>query len=113
MEQLTHKISLFVPSTYEGNKPAKRMQRKAVKKAASRFSRYFGGATAQQARGFWFSSEKGLIEEKQIIVYSNCTYTDKVSKSEAVRTFAKALCKWMKQEAVTVEIDGVMEFIEA
>ena len=113
MEQLKHKISIFVPSTYEGNKPAKRMQKSIVKKAAVRFSRLFGGATAQEAHGFWISSEKGLIAEKQMIVYSNCTESDKVSKSEAVRTFARAVCKLMKQEAVTVEIDGVMEFIEA
>lgn len=113
MEQLTHKISLFVPSTYEGDKPAKRMQRKAVKKAASRFSRYFGGATAQQAHGFWFSAEKGLIEEKQVIVYSYCTEADKAANLENVRTFAKSVCRWMKQEAVTLEIDNTLQFIEA
>ena len=113
MEQLKHKISVFVPSTYDGNKPAKRMQKKAVKKAASRFSRYFGGATAQQANGFWFSSEKGLIEEKQIIVYAYCTESDKAARLESVKTFAKALCKWMKQEAVTVEVDNTMQFVEA
>ena len=113
MEQLNHKICVYIPSTYDGNKPAKRMQKAVTKKAAKRFSILFGGATAQQAHGFWVSGEKGLIAEKQVIVYSNCTESDKVSKSEAVRTFAQAVCKVMKQEAVTVEIDGVMEFIEA
>ena len=51
---LNHRVTIYVPSTYEGNKPARRMARKA---------------TAHTAR---------------------------------------ALCRWMKQEAVTVEIDGVL-----
>lgn len=113
MEQLNHKISVYIPSTYEGNKPAKRMQRKAVKKAASRFSRLFGGSTATTAKGFWFSSEKGLIEEKQVIVYSYCTEADKAANLENVRTFAKSVCRWMKQEAVTLEIDNTLQFVEA
>ena len=110
---LNHKICIYVPSTYEGNKPAKRMQKKAVKKAAVRFSRLFGGATATPAKGFWFSSEKGLIPEAQTLVYSYCTEADKTAHLESVKTFAKALCKWMKQEAVTVEVDNTMQFVEA
>lgn len=113
MEQLNHKICIYVPSTFGGNKPAKRMQRKAVKKAAGRFSRLFGGATAQQANGFWFSSEKGLIPEVQTLVYSYCTEADKDAHLESVKTFAQALCRWMKQEAVSIEIDNTLQFIEA
>ena len=113
MEQLKHRISVFIPSTIDGDKPAKRLQKKVARKAAKRFSLLFGGCTAQQAAGFWNSPEKGLIEEKQIIIFSNCTSTDKTSKAEAVKTFAKAVCKFMRQEAVTVEIDGTLQFIEA
>jgi len=113
MEQLTHKITLFVPSTYEGNKPAKRLQKKVARKAASRFSVLFGGATATNAVGFWMSKEKGLIPEKQILISSNCTASDKAAKLENVLSFAKAICKYMKQEAVSVEIDNVLQFVEA
>lgn len=111
--KLNHRISVYVPSTYEGNKPARMMQRRATKKAARRLSQLFGGATATNALGYWVSSEKGLIAEKQVIVYSACTEEDKQTKLQAVLTFAQALCKWMKQEAVTVEIDGELTFIEA
>lgn len=56
---LNHRVTIYVPSTYEGNKPARRMARKA---------------TAHTAR---------------------------------------ALCRWMKQEAVTVEINNTLYFVEA
>lgn len=111
--KLNHRIAVYVPSTFDGNKPARMMQRKATKKAARRLSALFGGATQTKALGYWVSSEKGLISERQNIVFSACTEQDKESKQEAVLTFARALCKWMKQEAVTVEIDGTMEFVEA
>lgn len=111
--KLNHRIAVYVPSTFEGNKPARMMQRRATKKAARRLSQLFGGATQTKALGYWVSSEKGLIAERQNIVYSACTEEDKQTKLQAVLTFAQALCKWMKQEAVTVEIDGELQFIEA
>lgn len=111
--KLNHRIVVYVPSTYDGDKPARMMQRRATKKAARRLSQLFGGATQTKALGYWVSSEKGLISERQNIVFSACTEQDKESKQEAVLTFARALCKWMKQEAVTVEIDGELQFIEA
>lgn len=113
MEQLKNRISVFVPSTYEGNKPAKRMQKKAVKHAAKYLCKYFGGSTAQEAQGFWNSPEKGLIAEKQVIVFAQCTNTDLQANREKVFNMAKALCRWMKQEAVTVTVNDEMYFVEA
>ena len=113
MEQLNHRICVYIPSTFDGNKPAKRMQKKAVRKAAQRLSMYFGGATTTKAVGYWVSEEKGLIAEAQTLVYSNTTEEGKTAHLDTVRQFAKAICRWMKQEAVTLEIDGELEFIEA
>ena len=113
MEQLNHKICIYIPSTFDGNKPAKRMQKKATAKACKRFSLMFGGSTTTKAVGYWFSSEKGLIPEAQNLVYSYCTEADKNAHLESVKTFAKAVCRWMKQEAVSIEIDNTLQFIEA
>lgn len=77
---LNHRVTIYVPSTYEGNKPARRMARKATAHTARVFSALFGGATATTAR---------------------------------VIDTARALCRWMKQEAVTVEIDGTLQFVTA
>ena len=111
--KLNNRISIYVPSTFNGNQPAKRMQRKAVKHTAKALCKMFGGSTAQEAAGYWNSDTKGLIEEKQIIVYSQCSETDLTTHKESVFSLAKALCRWMKQEAVTVTVNNEMFFVEA
>lgn len=113
MEQLNHKICIYIPSTFDGNKPAKRLQKKVSRKAAQRLATLFGGSTATKAVGFWVSKEKGLIPEAQTLIYSYCTESDKTAHLESVKTFAKAVCRWMKQEAVSIEIDNTLQFIEA
>ena len=89
------------------------MQKKATANACKRFSLMFGGSTTTKAVGYWFSSEKGLISEAQNLVYSYCTEAGKAAHLESVKTFAKAVCRWMKQEAVTVDNNGTLLFIEA
>lgn len=111
--KLTNRISIFVPSTYEGNKPAKRMQKKAAKHAVKYLCKYFGGSTAQEAQGFWHSPEKGLITEKQVIVFAQCSDNDLQAHKESVFNIAKAISKYMKQEAVTVTVNNEMFFVEA
>lgn len=110
---LNHRVSIYVPSTYEGNKPARRMARKATAHTARVFSALFGGATATQAAGYWVSDTRGLIKETQTLVFSACTEADKEKHTARVIDTARALCRWMKQEAVTVEIDGVLQFVTA
>lgn len=110
---LNHRVTIYVPSTYEGNKPARRMARKATAHTARVFSALFGGATATTARGYWMSDKHGLIGETQTLVFSACTEADKEKHTARVIDTARALCRWMKQEAVTVEIDGVLQFVTA
>ena len=69
---LTDRVTIYVPSTTEGNKPAKGLQKKVTKHTAKVFSRIFGGATSYKARGYWNSSEKGLI--------ADCTEADREKK---------------------------------
>lgn len=111
--KLNHRICVYIPSTFEGNRPAKRMQRKATEKAAARLATLFGGCTTTKAVGYWMSDTKGLIAEGQTLAYANTTEEGKAAHLDTVRQFAKAVCRWMKQEAVTLEIDGELEFIEA
>lgn len=74
---LNHRVTIYVPSTYEGNKPARRMARKATAHTARVFSALFGGATATKAAGYWVSDTKGLTKETQTLVFSACTEADK------------------------------------
>ena len=110
--KLTNKIQIFIPSTYEGNKPAKRLQRKETKRASKYFCSYFGGATATTAQGYYISPEKGLIKEKQNIIYSACTDEALTEHKNKFFAYAKRLCRRMRQESVTLEINGTMQFIE-
>lgn len=110
---LTDRITIYVPSTKDGNKPAKRLQKRVSKHVAKKFSCMFGGYTQQTANGFWMSDEKGLIEEKQNLIYSACTAEDRERHLQDVLTIAKAICRYMKQEAVTVDNNGTLIFVEA
>ena len=111
--KLNNRVSIYVPSTTNGNKPAKRLQKKVTRHTAKVFSRLFGGCTAQAAQGFWVSSEKGLIAEGQQIIFAACTEADREKNTDRVFSLAKAICKYMKQEAVTVEINSTLYFVEA
>lgn len=110
---LNNRVSIYVPSTIDGNKPAKRAQKKVTKHVAHVFSRIFGGATAYKANGYWSSSEKGLIAEEQNIIFAACTEADREKNEHRVFALAKFICKYMKQEAVTVEINNTLYFVEA
>lgn len=110
---LTDRVTIYVPSTTDGNKPAKGLQKRVTKHTARVFSRIFGGATSYKARGYWNSSEKGLIAEEQNIIFSACTKADREKNTARVFSLAKFICKYMRQEAVTVEIDNTLYFVEA
>lgn len=110
---LTDRVTIYVPSTTDGNKPAKRLQKKVSKHVAKKFSCMFGGCTQQTANGFWMSDTKGLIAEKQNLIFAACTTADREKHLQDVLTIAKAIAKHMKQEAVTVDNNGTLLFVEA
>ena len=110
---LTDRVTIYVPSTTDGNRPAKRLQKKVSKHVAKKFSCMFGGCTQQAATGFWMSESKGLIPERQNLIYSACTPQDREKHLTDVVTIAKAIAKVMKQEAVTVDNNGTLLFVEA
>ena len=111
--KLNNQISIFIPSTVEGNKPARMMQRKETKRASKYFCSYFGGTTEQPANGYYISDSKGLIKEKQNIIYSACTDEALTEHENKIFAYAKRLCRRMKQEAVTVKVNNNMYFVSA
>ena len=76
--KLSHKISLYIPSTVNGNVPAsKAMIDKFLDMAKNTFANLFGGFTVTPAQGGYMSPEHGLIEEQIQIVYSFCCTSNK------------------------------------
>lgn len=108
---LTHKIAIYVPSTVNGNNPAPADQiDKWVRASKIKLANLFGGFTSYVAQGGWFSAEHGLVEESIIVVLA---YTDDegLTKLDKVNELAKEIANDMGQEAVSVEVDGTLNFI--
>ena len=111
MKTLKNKVEIYVPSTYDGNKPARIMQAFKVKKIAKALAAMFGGATATKAEGYYISDTKGLIKERQMIVFACCDDEGLIQYKEQVKQLAEGLRDEMKQEAITITINGEMSFI--
>lgn len=111
MTTLKNKVEIYVPSTYDGNKPARIMQAFKVKKIAKALAAMFGGATATRAEGYYISDTKGLIKEKQMIVFACCDDAGLIQYKEQVKHLASELRDEMKQESIAITINGEMSFI--
>lgn len=104
--QLTARVAVYVPGTNGANTEADNSE--YIRRTAAQLSEYFGGATAQECRGFWVSDKHGLIEEKTTVIYSNATPADLEAHAADILTIAEALKEELKQEAISVEINGAL-----
>ena len=110
---LDHKVALYVPSTINGNQPAPAEQiARWVKASKIKLASLFGGFTAYQAQGGWYSETHGLIEEDVTIVQA---YTDEdgLAKIGQFRELAAAIARDMGQEVVSLEVNGTLIFVSA
>ena len=110
---LNHRVSIFIPSTTHGNKPAPaQLIARWVKSAKLKFAELFGGFTAFDAVGGWMSPVHGLIEEPVKVVASH-TDDDGLDRLADVEEFAATVAEALGQEAVTIEVDNGLRFIGA
>ena len=102
--RLDSRVAIYVPSTTDTDQPTNNRQQ--VEEVAAKLSAMFGGATATEARGYWVSQSAGLVGEAVTIVYSNAAAEDiERHGAEIVAICRKIKCE-MKQEAVSLEING-------
>lgn len=106
---LSHCFKIYVPSTVDINTPVDNSGQ--VEKALQFLSGLFGGATSQEARGAWVSSSAGLVLENVSICYAFCSLSQKLRFRRVVVEYCKGLAKEMKQDAISLEIDGRLFFI--
>lgn len=104
--QLTARVAVYVPGT--NGAAAESDNSEYIKRTAAQLSGFFGGATAQECRGFWMSDKYGLIEEKTTVIYSNATPADLEAHAADILTIAEALKEELKQEGISVEINGAL-----
>ena len=106
---LRHNFKIYVPSTVAVSESCDNSIQ--VENTLSFLSGLFGGATSYDARGAWVSQSAGLVLENVTICVGFCSLAQKVRNRRAVVAYCKDLCKIMQQEAISLEIDGVLYFI--
>ena len=107
--RFSHSFRVYIPSTVDVNNSVNNSA--AVAGCLSFLSSRFGGATAIDASGAWVSESAGLVLEKVTICYAFCGLRAFLRGRRAVLDYAKKVRDEMKQEAVSVEIDGRLYFV--
>jgi hypothetical protein len=108
---LDHKVTLYVPGTQNGTTPNPVGQARWTHVTAFQFGSWFGGSTITDSQGTWNSPEHGMIREPVKLVASYTDAAGLLKNRQNVTDLAAHLGFEMGQEAVAVEIDGQMEFI--
>lgn len=106
---LDSKVAIYVPSTINVNEETD--NRKQVLNVIRRLSEMFGGATASDAVGGWVSQSGEVIVEKVKVVYSFCTTGQLKDRIDDILSICEDIKNEMKQEAVTLEINGQVKFV--
>lgn len=94
------KVSIYVPSTMDVNKPVDNTEK--VLEIIKELSTTFGG---------WVAQSGEVVTEKVTIVYAFCSSEQLVENINTVYDICLDLKKSMKQEAITLEINGQVKFV--
>lgn len=106
---LSSRVAIYVPGTMNVNQETDNAAQ--VERVMAKLSEWFGGATASDARGGWLSQSSGLVIEHVTIVYAFCKEADLQSRFEDIIQLCGQIRDEMKQEAVTLEVNGQIAFI--
>lgn len=103
------RFAIYVPSTYDVSKKTNPdfFRNRVISELAS----LFGGATSTPAKGGWICSDGKLVVEDIEIVYAFCTTQEATEKFDKVLAICEWLKKEMKQEAISLEYNGQLNFI--
>lgn len=107
--QLRSRLTVYVPSTMDVNVQIDTSA--YVDKTAELMSKCFGGSSSTPALGYWVSDTMGLVKEKTTLVFSNCNDSDLDEKLDLVIEWCEIMKKELNQEAIALELNGIMYFI--
>lgn len=105
------RVAVYVPGTVDAATADAGAAERMTERAAARLSELFGGATIQPAAGAWVSEARGLIREAVNIVYSFAEPETLNRSGPAIRELAEQIKRDMRQEAVSVEINGALYLV--
>lgn len=103
------KVSVYVPSTVNVNESVDNSAQ--VMDVITKLSKLFGGATASKAVGGWVCENGQTVVENVTIVYAFCTSEQLNNNIDEVIAICENLRDSMKQEAISLEINGQLGFI--
>lgn len=106
---MDNKVSIYVPSTVNINQRVDNS--KQVMHIIKQMSLLFGGATSYKCTGGWVADNGEIVTERVNIVYSFCNKKALQDNLSNVINICQQIKKDMKQEAVTLEINGKATFI--
>ena len=106
---MRHNFKIYVPSTIDVNTNIDNSEK--VNETLQFLSSLFGGATATDASGAWMSETSGLVTEKVTICYAFTNFRNFWKHRKTVKQYAAKLRDEMKQEAISLEIDGNLYFV--
>lgn len=110
---LDNVVKIYVPGTVNVNESAADLQAVETKAAAAFLAGLFGGSTFGRYSGAWIDSKGQTIIEDVNIVYSFCSGDSFRANFEAVYNYCRDLCGRMNQEAISLEFNGRLTFVEA
>ena len=106
----TSKVSIYIPSTSDVDNNIDNTE--YVNAAAEMLSHMFGGATAENVKGFYFSDMLNkLVAENTTKVYSCCSLKDFEKHEETILDWCMKLKKELNQECIGIELDNAMYYI--
>ena len=106
---LQSKVELYVPGTMGVNVAADTSD--YVNKTAQNFCEWFGGATAEESNGYWNASNGETVFERVTRVWAYCTTNQLEDHIIQVYEWAQTICRELRQEAVSVVVNGQMHLI--
>lgn len=110
---LPHHVEVYVPGTVNANQPAPaEFHKQQLTHVKTQLAKMFGGFTAVPAHGGWHSEQHGLIEEPVTVVRAHMSPEQRKQHLPAVFDLARQLARTMGQEAIAVNVDGTMHFVE-
>lgn len=105
---LQHEIRLYLPSTFDvSGEVDKDYHQYLLTKVCKIFGRRFGGFTMTEATGGWVAQDGQLVTEKITIIASKCDGLTP-ARLRFARRVAVLVKYLLKQEAVSLEIDGTL-----
>lgn len=110
MFSLRSKITVYVPATVNIDQVIDNTE--YVNRTATLLSECFGGATSTEALGYWVSPTAGLVKENTTMVFAYASDDDLRKNLDKVIDHCKALKEEMQQDAVALELNNEMFFIE-